>query len=127
MNFRFYTNENFPQFMIQLLREKGYDLLTSQEAGQANQGISDRAVLAFAVEYNRIIITLNRDDFIQLHRQNQQHCGIIICKTDRDYQGQINFLHHYLQTQTSLENRLIRIKKQNQPKFSQPQFIVQEY
>ena len=125
--FRFYSNENFPQIMVRLLREKGYDVLTSKEAGQANQGISDQSVLVFGIETNRIIITLNRDDFIQLHRQNRQHCGIVICKTDRDYQEQISFLDQYLQAQNSLKNRLIRIKKQNQPKSSQGTFIVQEY
>ncbi|NBD34228.1 MAG: hypothetical protein GVY17_14985 [Cyanobacteria bacterium] len=125
--FRFYSNENFPQIMVELLREKGYDILTSKEAGQANQAISDPSVLEFGIKSNRIIITLNRDDFIHLHRQKQQHCGIVICKTDRDYQGQVDFLHNYLQTQVSLERRLIRIKKQNQPKSSQPQFIIQEY
>lgn len=125
--FNFYANENFPQAMVELLRQEGYDVLTSEEAGQANQGISDESVLAFGIEKNRIIITLNRNDFIQLHYQNSQHCGIVICKTDRDYQGQIMFLHHYLQNQSSLKNRLIRIKKQNQPSLSQARFIVQEY
>jgi len=113
--------------MVELLREKGYNILTSKEAGQANQAIADPSVLEFGIKSNRIIITLNRDDFIYLHRKNQQHYGIIICKTDRDYQGQVEFLHNYLQTQVSLERRLIRIKKQNQPRSTQPQFIVQEY
>ncbi|MFP4134886.1 MAG: DUF5615 family PIN-like protein [Halothece sp.] len=125
--FKFYANENFPHIMVRLLREQGYEILTSKEAGKANQGISDQAVLDFSITTNRIIITLNRDDFIQLHRQNRRHCGIVICKTDRDYEGQITFLHHYLQTQTSLENRLIRIKKQNKLRSSQHEFIVQEY
>lgn len=125
--FNFYANENFPQAMVGLLRQEGYDVLTSEEAGQANQGISDESVLAFGIEKNRIIITLNRNDFIQLHYQNPQHCGIVICKTDRDYQGQIMFLHHYLQNQSSLKRRLIRIKKQNQPNLSRAKFIVQEY
>jgi len=125
--FKFYANENFPQIMVKLLREEGYDILTSKEAGQANQGIPDQSVLEFGIETNRIIITLNRDDFILLHRQISQHSGIIICKTDRDYQGQITFLHQYLQSQMSLENCLIRIKKQNQRKSNQPTFIIQEY
>jgi len=101
------SNEKFLQIMVRLLRKKGYDVLTSKEAGQANQGISDQSVLAFGIKRNCIIITLNRDDFIQLHRQNRQHCGIVICKTDRDYQGQISFLNQYLQAQNSLKNRLI--------------------
>lgn len=127
MTFKFYSNENFPQPMVRKLREKGYDILTSLEAGQANQGIPDESVLQFAIESNLIIITLNRDDFIKLHQQNNQHNGIVICKADRDYEGQIEALYEYLQTQTTLKNRLIRIKKQNQPKTKKQIFVIQEY
>ena len=89
--FRFYSNENFPQIMVELLREKGYDILTSKEAGQANQAISDPLVLEFGIRSNRIIITLNRDDFIHLHRQKQQHCGIIICKMELEFKASLTY------------------------------------
>ncbi len=125
--FNLYSNENFPQIMVRLLQNKGYDVLTSYKAGQANQSIPDESVLEFAIQTNRIVITLNRDDFIQLHRKNNQHRGIIICKADRDYEEQIQTLTNYLETQESLQNRLIRVKKQNQPKSSKPIFVVQEY
>lgn len=58
--FKFYSNENFPQIMVRLLQEEGYDVLTSKEAGQANQGISDQLVLEYGIQTNRIIIVLNR-------------------------------------------------------------------
>jgi len=74
----------------------GYDVLTSYDAGQANQGIPDDEVLAFAIQHERAVITLNRDDFIELHRSGIPHQGIIICKTDRDYSGQAQALHSYL-------------------------------
>lgn len=127
MTFKFYSNENFPLPMVRKLREKGYDILTSLEADQANQGIPDEYVLKFAVECNLTIITLNRDNFIKLHQENKQHSGIVICKADRDYAGQIETLDQYLQTQTTLKNRLIRIKKQNQLKTKKQIFVVQEY
>ncbi len=44
----FYTNENFPVKVVQYLREMGYDVLTSHEAGNANQRIPDEDVLACA-------------------------------------------------------------------------------
>ncbi len=47
----FYTNENFPIKVAQYLREMGHDVLTSHEAGKANQRIPDDEVLAFATEY----------------------------------------------------------------------------
>ena len=122
-----YSNENFPLDMVIVLRQLGYDVLTSYEAGQANQGISDEAVLTFATAQDRSVITLNRDDFIQLHRQGLSHAGIIICKDDRNYAGQAQALHDYLTTQTELVDRLIRIKKRNQPKSSTQIFVIQEY
>ncbi len=122
-----YSNENFPFDIVTILRQKGHNILTSYEAGQANQRIPDEEVLIFATQQNRIVITLNRDDFIRLHRSNVNHSGIIICKDDRDYVGQTNTLDAYLKEDTNLSNRLIRIKKQNQPKSNQQIFIVQEY
>jgi Domain of unknown function (DUF5615) len=124
---RLYSNENFPSTMVDRLRSLGCDILTSFDADQANQGIPDDEVLRFATEQNRAVITFNRDDFVVLHRGGQQHTGIIVCKDDRDYLGQIAMLHTYLQEIDSLFDRLIRIKKQNQPGLSHPVFVVQEY
>jgi predicted nuclease of predicted toxin-antitoxin system len=122
-----YSNENFPIDAVIFLKKLGYDVLTSYEAGQANQGIPDDEVLAYATEQNRAVITLNRKDFIQIHRSGVTHCGIIICKDDRDYSGQVNVLHHYLQFQANLHNHLIRVQKHNQQKSSQQIFVVQDY
>ncbi|PSB04034.1 DUF5615 family PIN-like protein [Merismopedia glauca] len=124
---KLYSNENFPLDLVLLLREWGYDILTSYEAEQANLGIPDEDVLAFATEHGRVTITLNRDDFLKLHRNGAVHQGIIICKDDRDYRGQAEILHSFLQGQITLINRLIRIQKQNQPKSSGQIFIIREY
>ena len=126
-SFRLYSNENFALDMVYMLRILGYKVTTSYDAGQANQGISDNQVLNYATQNNFVVITFNRDDFIELHNSGLKHAGIIICKTDRDYQGQIQTLHEYLQTQDSLNNRLIRVKKQNQKGSSKQIFVVQEY
>jgi hypothetical protein len=125
--FSFYSNENFALDMVKILRQLKHTVITSYDAGQANQGISDDEVINYATQNNLAVITFNRDDFIELHNNGIQHSGIVICKTDRDYQGQINFFHKYLQTQNSLLNRLIRIKKQQKKGFSQQVFVVQEY
>ncbi|MFM6192207.1 MAG: DUF5615 family PIN-like protein [Planktothrix sp.] len=125
---KFYANENFPLEMVKALRNFGYNVLTSYESGRANQKISDDQVLAFAKSEQRIVITLNRDDFIALHRQSKEHNGIIICKDDRDYHGQIKFLHDSLLSQAeNFYGRLIRVLKQNQPKSAQPIFVIREY
>ncbi|MDV3353047.1 hypothetical protein D0962_35845 [Leptolyngbyaceae cyanobacterium CCMR0082] len=48
-----YSNENFPIDMVVLLRNLGYDVLTSYDADQANQGIPDADVLTYATKNNR--------------------------------------------------------------------------
>lgn len=125
---RFYADENFPLAIIEELRQLDYDVLTCIEAGQANQSVSDENVLKFAQEKNRIVITLNREDFISLHKQGKAHSGIIICKEDRDYEGQAQAIHEFiLQDNRALQGRLIRIKKQNQPGEAVQGFVVREY
>jgi predicted nuclease of predicted toxin-antitoxin system len=81
---RLYTDEQFPRSVCTLLRNMGHDVLTVQEAGNANLGISDEDVLAFAIEDNRAVVTLNRQDFIRLHYASCEHCGIIVCTNDTD-------------------------------------------
>jgi uncharacterized protein with PIN domain len=124
---RLYSNENFPIDIVRQLRQMGHDVLTSYEAGQANQKISDAAVLSFATQDDRIVITLNREDFIQLHRSGIEHRGIIICKDDRDYESQSQFVQNLLAENPDLSDRLLRVKKQNQPGSSSPVFVDQEY
>ncbi|MDV2998508.1 MAG: hypothetical protein N5P05_000114 [Chroococcopsis gigantea SAG 12.99] len=114
--------------LVRQLRQLGYDVLTSYEAGQANQAISDEKVLTFAHERERAVITLNREDFIGLHKQGREHSGILIAKEDRDYQGQATIINEFMVTDAqSLKGRLIRIKKQNQKGSPTPIFAVQEY
>ena len=125
--FSFYSDENFASNMVITLRRLGYTVITSYDAGQANRSIFDNEVLAYATRNNLTLITFNRDDFIELHNTGIQHSGIVICKTNRDYRGQINYLHSYLQTQNSLIDRLIRIKKQQKKGSSQQVFVVREY
>lgn len=125
--FKFYANENLAIGLVTELRQFGYDIMTSSEAGNANQGIPDDEVLATATTANRCVITFNRDDFLKLHRKGIEHEGIIICKDDPDLQGLATVLHHYLVTQQTLKNRLIRILKTNQPGANQPFFVVREY
>jgi len=66
-----YSNENFPRRVVEELRRVGNDVLTSYEAGRANQRIPDDQVLSFATGQQRAVLTLNRLDFIRLHRDTQ--------------------------------------------------------
>ncbi len=128
MTVRFYSNENLSSAIVKALREFGYDVLTSLEAGNANQGIPDDEVLAYATANNRIVITFNRDDFIALHRSGVNHSGIIVCKDNREYQAQAEVIHKFLTTVTQdLTNQLIRVLKRNQPKSSRQVFVIRQY
>lgn len=124
---KFYSNENFLMEMVYLLRSLGYDVLTSYEAGQANQKIPDDRVLIYATNAGRIVITENRQDFIDLHFTTSNHAGIVICKADRDYAGKVQALHNFFTQDTQpMDNRLIRVMKQN-VKGSQQAFTIHEY
>ncbi|NER45420.1 MAG: hypothetical protein F6J92_01670 [Symploca sp. SIO1A3] len=121
--FRFYANENLSALLVNELRRLGHDVLTSYEAGNANQGIADDRVLMTATANERCVVTFNRDDFLNLHRSGIKHGGIVVCKDDPDSEGQAQVLHNYLITQETLHNRLIRVLKKNQRGASQPVFI----
>ncbi|WP_008318614.1 DUF5615 family PIN-like protein [Leptolyngbya sp. PCC 6406] len=66
MLFRLYANENLTFELVETLRQRGHDVLTSLDAGNANQRIPDAQVLKTATADNRAVITLNRDDFLML-------------------------------------------------------------
>ena len=81
---RFYADEQFPYAVVEHLRNFGHDVLTVQEAGNANLKIPDDRVLDFAGSKERVVLTLNRKDFKRLHKSHPDHAGIIICTDDGD-------------------------------------------
>jgi len=102
-------DEQFPKIVSQLLREMGHDILTVQEAGKGNLGIPDEDVLSFAVADNRSVVTLNRDDFIRLHRADSQHCGIVVCTNDPDRARMASRLNDAIVDRVDLQGNLIRV------------------
>jgi hypothetical protein len=105
---RIYTNENFYRPVVVKLREFGHDVLTSLEAGQANKKIPDEDVLLFAVAEKRVMLTLNRRHFMRLHRLNSQHCGIIVCTEDADFEALAVRIHEVLEQAGDLDNQLVK-------------------
>ena len=79
-----YADEDFSYPVVQRLHQLGHDVLTAHEAGQAGQSIEDEAVLAFATDAGRAILTFNRRHFIRLHLRVPSHEGIIVCTRDDD-------------------------------------------
>jgi len=108
---RLYSNENFPQQVVMALRVQGHDVLTSFEAGQANQSIADSVVLAFATSLGCALLTLNRRDFIREHSKTPDHAGIIVCTQDPDTEGQAQRIHEAILANEPLAGKLIRINR----------------
>lgn len=111
---RLYTNENFPVDVVRLLREYGHDVLTTFEAGRANQAIEDEAVLHFAVAGKRTVVTVNRKDFIRLHRSGLSHHGIIVCTENRDYAAFARRIDEAIRASGDLTGQLIRVVRGDQ-------------
>jgi hypothetical protein len=105
----FYAGENFPAQVVVALRALGHDDLTSLEAGNANQRVPDDAVLAFAATAGRALLTINRRDFIRLHRSQPEHARIVVCSQDPDVQGQAARIHEGVASEESLAGKLVRV------------------
>src|SRR5689334_22501888 len=81
---RLYIDEDFPLEVAIALRKRGHDVLTALEAGIANKRIQDPNVLAYATVHQRAVITMNRRDFIRLHRHLPDHAGLVVCTDEPD-------------------------------------------
>lgn len=111
---KLYANENFDFAIVEILRRLQHDVLTTLEAGNANQNIPDEQVLAFAHAQNRIVVTFNYQDFKKLHRLFPIHSGIIICTEDKDITALAHRIHQALESAGGdLENQLVRINRPN--------------
>jgi predicted nuclease of predicted toxin-antitoxin system len=108
---KLYADEQFPRPAVDRLIAKGFDVLTVQEAGKANQKISDPEVLAFAINQGRAVITQNRRDFISLHNQSQAHAGIVVCTKNLDWDSFADEIERALSGRTSITGELIRISR----------------
>ena len=111
---KLHANENFPLETVQFLRNLGYDVLTTHEIGKSNLRIPDEDVLTFAISENRAILTINRKDFIRLHRLNPNHAGIIVCTKNDNFTNFGECIHKLLIPYgENISNLLLRVYKPN--------------
>jgi hypothetical protein len=77
-----YTDEDMYGTIARALRDRGYDAISTPEAG--NLGQTDTEQLHYAIAQQRSILTFNVRDFVMLHTEyinsNQDHWGIIVSK-----------------------------------------------
>ncbi len=112
---RLYADENYDVRVVLELRQRGHDVLTAREAGNADQRIPDPDVLAFAVAQGRAVLTFNRRHFIRLHRTSQPHHGIIVCTTDPDVVALAHRIHQVLLNCPNLNHQLLRVNRPATP------------
>lgn len=86
-------------------------MLTTRDAGKANEGIPDEEVLEFACQEGRAVLTHNRKDFIRLHRVRPDHAGIIVCTDNPDLAALAANIHVQLEGLTELKGLLVRVNR----------------
>lgn len=79
---RLYLDEDVRPMLARALRERGFDVITTAEAGMI--GKSDREQLEFASSQGRVLLTHNIRDFIQLAKgfaeEGRNHGGIVLAQ-----------------------------------------------
>jgi predicted nuclease of predicted toxin-antitoxin system len=88
---RFLADECVYHITVRLLRERGHDVVTVQEAGLS--GKADPIVLAHAVSERRVFITNDMHFSNLLLFPPQQHFGIIVLKIRP---ATLNYVHTVL-------------------------------
>jgi len=112
---RLYADEDFPFPFVERLRQLGHDVITTFEAGRANQGIGDADQLAFATSLGRAMLTRNRRHFARLHRASIQHGGVVSITDDPDFDGQANRIDQALAGHSTLAGQRVRVNRPANP------------
>jgi len=105
------SDEKFSLRVVRELRALGHDILTTREAGLANQGTDDPNIFRTAVAADRAILTNDRRDYVRLHLQRPEHPGIIVCTYDPDTTRLAQRIHAAISDLDSLAGRLVRITR----------------
>lgn len=108
---RVYTDEDFPAAALLPVRAAGHDVLTALAAGMANRGLPDSAQLEFAVRADRLLLTMNRNHFAQLHRRGITHSGIVVCTRNFEWRVLGDVLVLAFERFPDLRGRLLRVQR----------------
>jgi predicted nuclease of predicted toxin-antitoxin system len=106
-----YADENMPRQVIEALRRLDHDVLTCHEAGNAGRRIPDEHVLRFAIEHGRAVLTMDRRDFLRLHRRVPDHAGIVACTRDDDCERQASRIHDAIVEAGDLRGKFILVTR----------------
>jgi hypothetical protein len=106
-----FADENFPEPVVGRLRELGHAVTTLQETGKANLSLPDPEVLALAVEYQSVLLTMNRRHFIQIHKEGRPHKGIVVCTFDANFDALAERIDLALRQKINCDSELLRINR----------------
>ena len=104
-----FADEDFPFPVVERLRELGHDVQTPAEAGLAGVGTDDEEILAEAIRAGRVLLTMNRRDFIALHNADSNHGGIVVGTRDRDAAALAKRFNDAVSGSTELSGVLLRV------------------
>jgi predicted nuclease of predicted toxin-antitoxin system len=77
------------RLLVKFLRYAGHNVLTANQAGLSGQ--SDEQVLSYAIAHQRILLTLNCQDFEELHASIPEHSGIFAIYRDANRSKNMSF------------------------------------
>ena len=104
---KLYADEDFDHGVVTRLRALGHDVVTVMDVNRRGQ--SDGEQLTYATEAGRALITFNRADFHALHRQHDEHAGIITCTRDPDVEALAARIDAEISARSGLAGEVIRI------------------
>lgn len=95
--------------LVGLLKDAELDVLTINDLGKDDQSFPDTGVLALAHLLGRAVITFDRRDYSELHRQGVTHSGIILCKHNMPMHMLAHKIIELAQSSEDISNTLVRI------------------
>ncbi|WIG59758.1 MAG: hypothetical protein OJF49_002505 [Ktedonobacterales bacterium] len=101
---RYYFDEHMRPAIAEQLRARGIDVLTTVEAGRANQKYPDEAQLRFATEGARVLVTED-SDFVQHSLNQRPHAGIVYFPVQLSIGACVEYLELLALTTTPEEMR----------------------
>lgn len=106
---KLFGDENFSARAMNKLKDLGHETLTAQEAGMANQKITDDVILQFASSEGRAVVTFDRRDYYRLHQEKPNHAGIIACTSNPDIEALATQIDQEIDLEGTLDNKFIRV------------------
>jgi len=97
---RFYTDEHIPTAVVNGLRQRCVEVISTPDAG--NLSASDEVQLKYATE-NELVVVTQDDDFLTLVASSTDHKGVAFAKTPMDIGSMVRALSLLTQTLTAEE------------------------